>query len=66
MDGGVHVDGFLKPIKARRGWRGVDTSKRIRNRTGGRRGRSVGLSDDGYGAESSDGFLKAEPEDPWL
>lgn len=28
MDGGVHVDGFLQPIKMRKGWRGVDSVKR--------------------------------------
>ncbi|KAI3324521.1 hypothetical protein HD806DRAFT_48083 [Xylariaceae sp. AK1471] len=27
MHGAVHVDGFLKPIKMRRGWRGDDVSK---------------------------------------
>lgn len=28
MDGGVHVDGFLQPIKIRKGWRGYDTQRR--------------------------------------
>jgi hypothetical protein len=30
MVGGVHNDGFLEPIKARDGWRGVDQVKRKR------------------------------------
>ncbi|KAK1835477.1 hypothetical protein QBC39DRAFT_430698 [Podospora conica] len=30
MDGAVHVDGFLKPIRARRGWRGEDIAVRTR------------------------------------
>ncbi|EAQ93719.1 hypothetical protein CHGG_01954 [Chaetomium globosum CBS 148.51] len=28
MDGGVHVDGFLQPIKMRKGWRGEDIQQR--------------------------------------
>lgn len=32
--GGVHVDGFLQPIHARRGWRGKDTQARKRRRAG--------------------------------
>lgn len=28
MEGGVHVDGFLQPIKIRRGWRGEDETRR--------------------------------------
>ncbi|KAK3905078.1 hypothetical protein C8A05DRAFT_13079 [Staphylotrichum tortipilum] len=28
MDGGVHVDRFLKPIKLRKGWRGDDATQR--------------------------------------
>ncbi|KAK4038380.1 hypothetical protein C8A01DRAFT_37695 [Parachaetomium inaequale] len=28
MDGGVHVDRFLQPIKMRKGWRGDDTQRR--------------------------------------
>ncbi|KAK4100757.1 hypothetical protein N658DRAFT_427192 [Parathielavia hyrcaniae] len=28
MDGGAHVDGFLQPIKIRKGWRGEDTTQR--------------------------------------
>jgi hypothetical protein len=30
--GGVHVDGFLKPIVPGRGWRGEDTMQRQRKR----------------------------------
>ncbi|KAK0745791.1 hypothetical protein B0T18DRAFT_326037 [Schizothecium vesticola] len=32
MDGAVHVDGFLKPVRARRGWRGEDTKARTRQK----------------------------------
>jgi hypothetical protein len=35
MEGGVHVDGFMKLIKRRAGWRAVD--KEQRKRKGGRR-----------------------------
>ncbi|KAI8624096.1 RNA polymerase I-specific transcription initiation factor-domain-containing protein [Xylariaceae sp. FL1651] len=38
MHGAVHVDGFLKPIKMRSGWRGGDTAKDQRRPRG--RGRS--------------------------
>jgi hypothetical protein len=27
MHGAVHIDGYLKPIKVRRGWRGGDVLK---------------------------------------
>lgn len=30
LDGGVHRDGFLEPIRARKGWRAYDTKKRAR------------------------------------
>ena len=36
MDGAVHVDGFLKPIKPRPGWRADDTRKRSRSRKSSR------------------------------
>ncbi|KAJ0295772.1 hypothetical protein COL516b_012267 [Colletotrichum fioriniae] len=32
MVGAVHVDGFLRPIRARKGWRAEDTGKRKRKR----------------------------------
>lgn len=66
MDGAVHVDGFLKPIKIRRGWRGPDTARRTRSRSTRLRERRSGLSDDGYGAESSDNYMKTEPGERWL
>ncbi|KAL2148105.1 hypothetical protein VTH82DRAFT_2222 [Thermothelomyces myriococcoides] len=28
MEGGIHVDGFLRPIKIRKGWRGDDLRQR--------------------------------------
>ena len=37
MLGGVHVDGFLQPIKARKGWRGRDKKERRRKRKHTRR-----------------------------
>ena len=40
MMGGVHVDGFLRPIKARKGWRGRDKGDR-KSRKGKHRRRSV-------------------------
>ncbi|KAI1317437.1 RNA polymerase I-specific transcription initiation factor-domain-containing protein [Xylariaceae sp. FL0255] len=40
MAGAVHVDGFLKPIKVRQGWRGNDEEKGARVRPS--RGRSAG------------------------
>ncbi|KAK1992833.1 RNA polymerase I-specific transcription initiation factor [Colletotrichum falcatum] len=43
MFGAVHVDGFLKPISARRGWRAEDTGTRKRKRH--YRGRKVNESD---------------------
>ncbi|KAF5669292.1 hypothetical protein FHETE_5050 [Fusarium heterosporum] len=39
MVGGVHVDGFLKPIVPGRGWRGEDTMQRKRKRFYGDDGR---------------------------
>jgi hypothetical protein len=38
MDGGVHVDRFLKPIKIRKGWRADDTQQRLRMRKRARAG----------------------------
>ncbi|KXX83168.1 hypothetical protein MMYC01_200340 [Madurella mycetomatis] len=48
MDGGVHVDGFLQPIKIRKGWRADDTQRRPprRRRKKGRAG-SEELDSDG-------------------
>ncbi|KAK8074727.1 RNA polymerase I specific transcription initiation factor [Apiospora hydei] len=47
MMGGVHVDGFLKPIKARRGWRGeanrtATTAPPEKKRRGGRGNTAAG------------------------
>lgn len=64
MDGAVHVDGFLKPIKARTGWRGADAVRRTRSRKSRRRAGESGESDDGYRAEFSDDIVKTEPEEP--
>ncbi|KXH51808.1 RNA polymerase I specific transcription initiation factor [Colletotrichum nymphaeae SA-01] len=45
MVGAVHVDGFLRPIRARKGWRAEDTGKRKRKRH--YRGRKRDESDGG-------------------
>jgi hypothetical protein len=34
IDGGVHVDGFLKEIRRRKGWRGADGGQRQRRKKG--------------------------------
>ncbi|GKT43073.1 uncharacterized protein ColSpa_03254 [Colletotrichum spaethianum] len=54
MSGAVHVDGFLKPIRARKGWRAEDTGTRKRKRHyRGRRVNESGASDrSGVGEES--------------
>ncbi|GJC84932.1 hypothetical protein ColLi_07770 [Colletotrichum liriopes] len=54
MSGAVHVDGFLKPIRARKGWRAEDTGARKRKRHyRGRRVNESGASDrSGVGEES--------------
>lgn len=54
MDGAVHVDGFLKPIRARKGWRAEDTGTRKRKRHyRGRRVEESGASEgSGVGEES--------------
>ncbi|KXH26711.1 RNA polymerase I specific transcription initiation factor [Colletotrichum simmondsii] len=49
MVGAVHVDGFLRPIRARKGWRAEDTGKRKRKRH--YRGRKRNESDGGSGVE---------------
>jgi hypothetical protein len=36
MQGGVHIDGFLKPIRARKGWRGRDVGQRNNRGQGNR------------------------------
>ncbi|KAK3388143.1 hypothetical protein B0T20DRAFT_110415 [Sordaria brevicollis] len=39
MEGGVHLDGFLQPIKVRKGWRGGDVVQREREAGGKYNGR---------------------------
>ncbi|KAF4839489.1 hypothetical protein CGCSCA4_v011215 [Colletotrichum siamense] len=52
MFGAVHVDGFLKPIRARKGWRAEDTGMRKRKRH--YRGRRLQSGDEGsVGGEES-------------
>lgn len=54
VEGGVHVDGFLRAIRPRRGWRGegVKTEERRRGRERGeRRGRRVKVEDENENEE---------------
>lgn len=65
IQGAVHIDGFLKPIKARKGWRGADTAKRSR----GRRRRQTGRYQGAHGGKYGDELMKSEPEEtdePWI
>lgn len=39
LDGGVHRDGFLEPIRIQKGWRAEDTAKRARKMTARKRQR---------------------------
>lgn len=66
--GAVHVDGFLKPIRPRKGWRAGDS----RPSTGRRQRRNTRprtppprhfYSDDGYRAELDDGDLIKQEDD---
>jgi hypothetical protein len=53
VDGGVHVDGFLQPIKLRQGWRGEDLARR--KRQGGSRYQRPRRGDSMDGSSSDDG-----------
>jgi hypothetical protein len=70
VHGAVHVDGFLKPIKVRRGWREGDTKPRPpRPRRGvtQQSRRQTPNSDDGYMAErGDDDFVKHEGEEEYI
>ncbi|CCD45398.1 hypothetical protein BofuT4_P044160.1 [Botrytis cinerea T4] len=46
MDGAVHTDRFLKPLKGKREWRGVDKEKRKRTKSGVEMGDREQISDD--------------------
>ncbi|KAJ4327452.1 hypothetical protein N0V84_002105 [Fusarium piperis] len=46
VTGGVHVDGFLRPIVPGRGWRGEDTTQRKRKRFYGDRSRETSVNND--------------------
>ncbi|KAI9743576.1 MAG: hypothetical protein M1818_002891 [Claussenomyces sp. TS43310] len=68
MDGGVHVDGFMKVVKGRRGWRSGDTKKRERSKKGERRvrgmrggmGRSEREDGDDAGDDDGDDIYESE------
>ncbi|KAL8298215.1 hypothetical protein RB597_006887 [Gaeumannomyces tritici] len=47
MDGAIHVDGFLQPIKIRSGWRAKDTQQRVRSTKSVSRGRARGSEERG-------------------
>ncbi|KAK7739907.1 hypothetical protein SLS53_005500 [Cytospora paraplurivora] len=46
LDGGVHRDGFLEPIRVQKGWRAEDTRKRAKRRASSKRQRQESLSED--------------------
>ncbi|KAI1100513.1 RNA polymerase I-specific transcription initiation factor-domain-containing protein [Jackrogersella minutella] len=57
MFGAVHVDGFLKPVRMRPGWRAGDVADEPRKRRGGYgrgRGKSRGRGDGGSDADDDD------------
>ena len=72
VHGAVHVDGFLKPIKPRKGWRAGDSQPSIRRQS--RRKARAGTppprqfySDDGYHAElSDDALIKQEGDQEYI
>lgn len=71
MYGAVHVDGFLKPIRMRPGWRAADSGERSRSRSrkggyrtrvtkekGRSKGRGKGREGDGDGEDDEDGDVR--------
>lgn len=46
LDGGVHRDGFLEPIRIQKGWRAEDTRKRAKRRISSKRKRQESSSED--------------------
>lgn len=56
MYGGVHVDGFLKPIKIRPGWRSNDLGEEPRKRKRGRPRKGSMSGTDGGGAHALDSY----------
>ncbi|OIW23932.1 hypothetical protein CONLIGDRAFT_116059 [Coniochaeta ligniaria NRRL 30616] len=71
VHGAVHVDGFLKPIRPRKGWRGGDIKEsNARKQLRGRKKTRAGTppprhfySDDGYYAEVNDDDLIKNEDD---
>lgn len=72
MCGAVHVDGFLRPIRMRPGWRGADVAARPRRRRGvgyrsrsraGGGGEGVMNDDDDGGDGDGDGDARMRGED---
>ncbi|KAI2628060.1 hypothetical protein GGS26DRAFT_131713 [Hypomontagnella submonticulosa] len=61
MNGAVHVDGFLRPIRMRPGWRGTDVAEEPRRRkTGYGRGRLRGGGEGTEADEDDYGDVKME------
>lgn len=55
LDGGVHRDGFLQPVRIQRGWRSEDTRTRAKRRTARKRQRNESSAeDDESGSRESD------------
>ncbi|KAK4116674.1 hypothetical protein N656DRAFT_765589 [Canariomyces notabilis] len=52
MHGGVHVDGFLQPIKLRKGWRAEDTQQRLSRKGKGRRSAMGRAGSDELGSDA--------------
>ncbi|ESZ97272.1 hypothetical protein SBOR_2346 [Sclerotinia borealis F-4128] len=63
MDGAVHIDRFLKPMKANRGWRGIDKEKRKQRKLGIYGGQEqVSATSDSDSDEDEDEVLDSHTE----
>jgi hypothetical protein len=63
MEGGVHVNGFMKEVKRRTGWRALDGKPRQRKKSGGRVKTEESEEDvpkKEFGEESSDGRVDSD------
>lgn len=54
LDGGVHRDGFLEPVRIHKGWRAEDTRKRATKKSTGKRQRDESSGDEDEDEESGD------------
>ncbi|ROW07874.1 hypothetical protein VMCG_03668 [Cytospora schulzeri] len=64
MDGGVHCDGFLEPVRIQKGWRADDTRQRAKKRTARKRQRndSSGEDDESESGDSISGESETASE----